>query len=50
LRASKKTLRKAMEKQKKKKQKKSGMEGECISILRGAKDVSIEERHSKCQK
>jgi len=39
-----------MEKQKKKKKKKIGMEGECLSILRGAKDVSIEERHSKCQK
>jgi hypothetical protein len=28
----------------------SGMEGECLSILRGAKEVSIEERHNKCQK
>jgi len=27
-----------------------GKERECLSILRGAKDVSIEERHSKCQK
>jgi hypothetical protein len=26
------------------------MEGECLSILRGAKEVSIEERHNKCQK
>jgi len=26
------------------------MEGECLSILRRAKEVSIEERHSKCQK
>jgi len=51
LRASKKTLRKAMEKQKKKiKKKKSGMERECLSILKGQKKVSIEERHSKCQK
>jgi hypothetical protein len=32
------------------KEKKSRMEGECLSILRGAKEVSIEERHSKCQK
>jgi hypothetical protein len=29
---------------------KSGMEGGCLSILRGAKEVSIKERHSKCQK
>jgi hypothetical protein len=35
---------------KKKKKKRSGMEGECLSILRGAKEVSIEERHSKCNK
>jgi hypothetical protein len=26
------------------------MEGECLSILRWAKEVSIEERHNKCQK
>jgi hypothetical protein len=26
------------------------MEGECLSILRGAKEVSIKERHGKCQK
>ena len=26
------------------------MEGECLSILRGAKEVSIEERHNKWQK
>jgi hypothetical protein len=26
------------------------MEGECLSILRRAKEVSVEERHSKCQK
>jgi len=32
------------------KKKKSGMEGECLSILRWAKEVSIEERHNKCQK
>jgi hypothetical protein len=32
------------------KAKKSGMEGECLSILRWAKEVSIEERHNKCQK
>jgi len=25
-------------------------EGECLSILRVAKKVSIEERHNKCQK
>ena len=25
-------------------------EGECFSILRRAKEVSIEERHNKCQK
>jgi len=37
-------------KKKKKKEKKSGMEGGCLSILRGAKEVSIKERHSKCQK
>jgi len=30
--------------------KKSGNEGECLSILRGAKEVSMEERHNKCQK
>jgi len=30
--------------------KKSGNEGECLSILRGAKKVSMEERHNKCQK
>jgi hypothetical protein len=35
---------------KKKEKRKSGMEGECLSILRGAKRVSIKERHSKCQK
>ena len=35
---------------KKKRKKKSGMEGGCLSILRGAKEVSIKERHSKCQK
>jgi hypothetical protein len=35
---------------KKKKKKRSGMEGECLSILRGAKEVSIEERHNKCNK
>ena len=33
-----------------KKERKSGMEGGCLSILRGAKEVSIKERHSKCQK
>jgi hypothetical protein len=33
-----------------KKKKKSGMEGECLSILKRAKEVSVEERHSKCQK
>jgi hypothetical protein len=38
------------EKRKKKKKRKSGMEGGCLSILRGAKEVSIKERHSKCQK
>jgi len=32
------------------KAKKSGNEGECLSILRGAKEVSMEERHNKCQK
>jgi hypothetical protein len=32
------------------KAKKSGNEGECLSILRGVKEVSIKERHSKCQK
>jgi hypothetical protein len=32
------------------KEKKNGMEGECLSILRGTKEVSIKERHSKCQK
>ena len=38
-------------KQRKKKEKrKIGMEGGCLSILRGAKEVSIKERHSKCQK
>ena len=38
-------------KQRKKEEKrKSGMEGGCLSILRGAKEVSIKERHSKCQK
>jgi hypothetical protein len=37
-------------KKKRKKKKKSGMEGGCLSILRGAKEVSIKERHSKCQK
>ena len=26
------------------------MEGECLSILRRAKEVSVEERHIKCQK
>jgi hypothetical protein len=26
------------------------MEGGCLSILRGAKEVSMEERHNKCQK
>jgi hypothetical protein len=36
-------------KEKKKKRKKSGMKGECLSILK-EKKVSIEERHSKCQK
>jgi hypothetical protein len=35
---------------KKEKKRKSGMEGGCLSILRGAKKVSIKERHSKCQK
>jgi len=35
---------------KKKERKKSGMEGECLSILTWAKEVSIEERHNKCQK
>jgi len=29
---------------------KNGMKGECLPILKGAKEVSIEERHSKCQK
>jgi hypothetical protein len=37
-------------KRKRRKKKKSGMEGECLSILRGTKEVSIKERHSKCQK
>jgi hypothetical protein len=32
------------------KKKKSGMEWECLSILRRAKEIWIEERHSKCQK
>jgi hypothetical protein len=32
------------------KKKKSGKEGECLSILRGLKKVLIEERHSKYQK
>jgi len=39
-----------VKKKKKKEKKKSGMEGGCLSILRGAKEVSIKERHSKCQK
>ena len=26
------------------------MEGECLSILRELKEVSIKERHNKCQK
>jgi hypothetical protein len=34
----------------KKCKKNMGKERECLSILRRAKDVSIEERHSKCQK
>jgi len=41
---------KTKNKEKKKKKRKSGMEGGCLSILRGAKEVSIKERHSKCQK
>ena len=35
---------------KKEEKRKSGMEGGCLSILRGAKEVSMEERHNKCQK
>jgi hypothetical protein len=35
---------------KKKERKKSGMEGEDLSFLRGANEISIEERHNKCQK
>ena len=35
-------------KKKKEEKRKSGMEGGCLSILRGAKEVSIKERHSKC--
>jgi len=27
---------------------KSGIEGGCLSVLRWAKEVSIEERHNKC--
>jgi hypothetical protein len=30
------------------KKKKSGMKGERLSVLRWAKEVSIEERHNKC--
>jgi hypothetical protein len=37
-------------KKKKEEKRKSGMKGECLSILRGAKEVSIKERHSICQK
>jgi hypothetical protein len=37
-------------KKKQEEKRQSGMEGECLSILRGAKEVSIKERHSKCQK
>jgi hypothetical protein len=39
-----------VKKKKKEEKRKSGMEGGCLSILRGAKEVSIKERHSKCQK
>jgi hypothetical protein len=37
-------------KERKKERKKSGMEGEDLSFLRGANEISIKERHNKCQK
>jgi hypothetical protein len=52
--ACEKTLRKAMKKESENylhlKASQSGTKVECLSILRRAKEVSIEQRHSKCQK